>query len=308
MKIGFLYGGQGSQEQGMGFDFYNNSASAKKIYDQYILASRIKNISFKIAKEDLSQTENTQLALVAFQIMVDKMFASKGIIPKGVCGLSIGEYSALYSARVLSEEDVLKIAQIRGKEMSLCAGDISTSMYAISTFDRHGLEGILNEYNEPNRFVQVSNVNGPRQIVISGEEGVLNRIIKKLDKKKIKSIKLNVSGPFHTDYMAPAAEKLKDYFSQLDFNLPEKDLYLNVTGAAYQGEDLKEMMVEQVKNTVLFAKDIESMIEDGIDIFVEIGFNQVIKRIVRKIDKNVKVFSVATYGDFKNVVEEINGK
>lgn len=308
MKIGFLYSGQGSQQVGMGLDFYNNIDSAKKFYDTNIYSEDLKRLSFESSENIISNTENTQLILVGFQIMLTKLFKEKGILPSSVCGLSIGEYAALYSSNVLSDEDAIKIAKFRGDIMSKCCENIETSMYAVMISDEDALKDILNKYNRVIDFVEISNINTNKQMVISGSNIIMGKVLEELNEQKIKAIKLKVSGPFHTKYMNLASEKLKEYFENIEFREPNIELYLNLTGdIVNKDNDIKEIMSKQVNNTVRFCEDIQSMIKNGTDIFIEIGSNKIIKNMVKKIDKNVIVYSVGTYEDFEEVVRSING-
>ncbi|EFI42469.1 ACP S-malonyltransferase [Peptoniphilus sp. oral taxon 386] len=303
-KIGYIYAGQGSQVPHMGLDFYNSSISAKKFYDSVDKSLDLKRLSFEADEDELVKTENTQVVLIGFQVMLTKLFNENNIVPNAVCGLSIGEYGALYCSGVLNEEDVLKISKFRGTEMSKCSEGINTEMYAIINSSEQYINAVLEIYNSTEKFVQISNINSKEQIVISGDKDVLEKVKLHLKKDGVRYIKLKVSGAFHTAYMDRAAESLEKYFKTIEFSEPKIPVYYNVTGSKEDEGNIKNLMVKQVKSTVRFEDDIKNMIEDGIDLFIEIGFNNIIKKIVRKINSNVQVISISSYEDFKDLVEK----
>lgn len=308
MKLGFLYSGQGSQKSGMAYDFYKNDEDAKKFYDSLYLSERVKEISFFMDEENLKKTDNTQLAMVSFQIMVTELLKREKIEAQFLCGMSIGEYASLYASRVLSKDDAIKIAEYRGNLMQKVAEKNKTSMYAIFSSSEPEINDILEKYNSEESFVQISNINSQKQIVISGDSNLMKDVIKELEEKNRKVVELNVAGAFHTDYMKEVAKGLEEFFRNIEFKNPKKDIYLNYTGSKYQGEDLKEIMVNQVKSSVRFKDDIENMLADGVETFVEIGFNESLKKIVKKIDRKIEIISIATYDEFKEAVRSINGK
>lgn len=306
MKIGFLYAGQGSQEVGMGLDFYEKSPLAKEIYDSFPFAEKIQELSFYSKAEILKETQNTQISLVAFQVMVTDLLRVEGIYADGACGLSIGEYGGLYGAGVLSQEDVIKIADFRGRAMSQCANKLQTKMYALLSSDRQSIVHSMEKYNTRDNFVEISNINSPKQIVISGQAQVAEKVVDDLREKNIKAMELNVSGPFHTSYMEPAGQKLGEFLKEIPFEENKIDIFLNRTGKKYAEEDLKKIMEEQVSHTVLFSNNIEEMIESGIDTYIEIGFHKVLQKIVKKMDSRARIFSIATYEDYLKCLEEIH--
>lgn len=308
MKLGFLYGGQGSQVVSMGLDFYENLAEAKAIYDSMPSSKKITELSFYGDEETLKETENTQIAMVAFQCMVTKLLKEKGICPDVYCGLSIGEFSALYGSGVLSMKDAIKISAFRGRIMAEDMKNIDSAMYAIIGSSEEEINTILEKINTREEFCQISNINSPNQIVISGNIDAVEKLKSNLKDLGRKAIKLKVSGAFHTDYMENASKKLEKYFEDIKFNKDNKDLYLNFTGKKHTTENLKEVMVEQVKSTVRLDSCIREMINDGVSTFIEIGFNKVLKKIIEKSGYQVKVYSVSSYESYKELLEEVNGK
>lgn len=308
MKVAFLYGGQGSQKSKMGLDFYENSEVAKKYYDSININKDVKELSFFTDEEVLKQTENTQVVLVAFQIMVTKLLESKGIVADAVAGLSIGEYGALYASGVLSDEDALKVAELRGEAMKKSSENIDTLMYAIMGSTEEVVREVVEKNSSELNFTSISNLNCPGQIVISGEKSSVLSSVDQLKELGCRAIELKVSGPFHTEYMKQASEELEHIFKGINFKEEKIDLYYNLLGRKRDGEDIKEIMTNQVMQAVRFEDALKNMLEDGVDEFVEIGFNNVIKGFMKKIDRKIKVSTISTYEDYLKFVEEYKGE
>ncbi|MDO5712810.1 MAG: ACP S-malonyltransferase [Tissierellia bacterium] len=307
MKLGFLYAGQGSQKPEMGLDFYREDPSARKFYDSLPDGHLIKDLSFYSNEETLRQTENTQVVLVAFQTMITDLLTEKGMVPNALCGLSIGEYAALYTSGVLSKEDVISISRLRGEAMKNAVKGIHTSMIAVLKSNEEEIQKILDEINTKNVFAEISNINSPDQIVVAGAESVIEMLTRRLKEKRIRSIPLKVSGPFHTSYMNPAATTLKELFQKIPFQRERIPIYYNLTGNTSPLIDIKHTMVEQVRQKVRLADDLKNMIEDGVDAFIEIGHQNVFKKILKKMAPKIPVYTIAKYEDYKNVLGRFHG-
>ncbi|RLK63055.1 ACP S-malonyltransferase [Atopobacter sp. AH10] len=307
MKIGFLYGGQGSQREGMGLDFYQQIEEAGQIYDSFPYADFIKEVSFEYEMKRLSETQYAQPALVAYQVMLTQLLENQGIHPEGYCGLSIGEYSALYGAGVIRPKDAIEIAKFRGEVMDKDAKAVDTAMLAVLHKNESEVLALLEEERVADRIF-ISNINSSQQIVLGGESEDIERLAQSLKAKKIRAIKLKTEAAFHTKFMSEASEKLGDFLQRIDFQIPQSDLYLNLTGRLYEGEDFRQTFTKQVKETVRLADDLNHMIQDGYDCFIEIAPSSVFEKLLGKIAPHVKVYPVTTVDDYKKVVEELNGK
>lgn len=309
MKIGFLYGGQGSQQAGMGKDLYENYDYIKEFYDSINLDFDIKDYSFNKDLEIISETKYTQPIMVSFQIAVTKILNNLGINPSFVAGLSIGEYSALVASGVLKDIDAIEIANIRGKSMTKASSGINTGMVAVMGLEKEKIENVLEKLSDDKNKVEIANLNCPGQIVISGEASKVEESIKELKEAGARrAIPLNVSGPFHTSYMEPVAKELEEVFKEYDFYDEKIPVVYNLLGSVRNNEDIKTIMTKQVKSTVKFQESIEYMISQGVDTFIEIGFGDVIKGFLKKIDRKLKVYSInniesikAFEKEFKNV-------
>lgn len=311
MKICFLYGGQGSQKTGMGKDLYENYPVFKEFYDSLSTNFDLKDYSFNQSDEEISKTQYTQPLMVAFQIGITKILKDKGIVSDIVGGLSIGEYSALYTSGVITDKDAILIAEKRGIAMSK-SSDVSCKMMAIVGAPVDLVRDICEKVSEKTGYdVQISNLNCPGQIVIAGEANAIDEVVSILKENKIrKIIQLNVSGAFHTSYMQNASVELENIFKDIEFSIPKIDLGLNVDGKIYDvnkytKDDIKNIMVKQVKSTVYFEEELRNMISKGVDIFVEIGFSSVIKGFLKKIDSEKKVYEVYSVETLENFVNEM---
>lgn len=311
MKICFLYGGQGSQKTGMGKDLYESYPVFKEFYDSLSTNFDLKDYSFNQSDEEISKTQYTQPLMVAFQIGITKILKDKGIVPDIVGGLSIGEYSALYTSGVITDKDAILIAEKRGVAMSK-SSNVSCKMMAIIGAPVDMVRDICEKVSEKTGYdMQISNLNCPGQIVIAGEANAIDEVVSILKENKIrKIIQLNVSGAFHTSYMQNASVELENIFKDIEFSIPKIDLGLNVDGKIYDvnkytKDDIKNIMVKQVKSTVYFEEELRNMISNGVDIFVEIGFSSVIKGFLKKIDSEKKVYEVYSVETLENFVNEM---
>lgn len=308
MKLALIYGGQGSQVQKMGLDFYENNEKAKSFYNNLPFSDLIKEISFNMDQKSLNETKNAQLALVSFEIMVSELIKSKGIRADGFCGLSIGEYPALYGAGVISSEDAIKIAKFRGEAMDIDSKKNKTKMLAIINSTEDYIKNKLEDLNEKDKFVEISNINSNRQIVVGGDVEKIEILKDILKKEKIKAIPLRTEAAFHTSYMKDASKKLGLFLKDIDFKDPKLDLYLNITGEKYKGEDIKDLMTRQVKESVRLYENIKNMINNGYKIFIEISPSPVVGKIIKKIDSSTLVYQISNLEDYKMLVENFNGK
>ena len=311
MKICFLYGGQGSQKTGMGKDLYENYPVFKEFYDSLSTNFDLKDYSFNQSDEEISKTQYTQPLMVDFQIGITKILKDKGIVSDIVGGLSIGEYSALYTSGVITDKDAILIAEKRGIAMSK-SSNVSCKMMAIIGAPVDMVRDICEKVSEKTGYdVQISNLNCPGQIVMAGEANAIDEVVSILKENKIrKIIQLNVSGAFHTSYMQNASVELENIFKDIEFSVPKIDLGLNVDGKIYDvnkytKDDIKNIMVKQVKSTVYFEEELRNMISNGVDIFVEIGFSSVIKGFLKKIDSEKKVYEVYSVETLENFVNEM---
>ena len=283
MHNAFLFPGQGSQYVGMGEDFYNNSNYAQDIYKTAsdILGFNLQEFSFNGPEETLKETQYTQPAIFVHSIIVDKFLKEKDIRANAVAGHSLGEFSALVSADVLSFESALEIVKVRSSEMAQAGKNAPGTMAAILGADDDQLKIICKQ----NGVVVPANINAPGQVVISGEiKAIKNAII---TAKKIgirRALALNVSGAFHSPLMTPARQPLLDVIDSIEFNNAKIPVYQNVSASPVTNATaIRDNILNQLENPVLWCDTILNLKQMGITDFYEVGPGKVLKGLNRQI-------------------------
>ncbi len=282
-KIAFLYAGQGSQETGMGQQFYEDYPEFRAIFDGACLDFDLKEACFVNPNNMLKQTRYTQPCMTAFACGVTEILKKREIKADYVCGLSLGEYSALYSAGVWSLQDTLKIVSRRGQAMEEASEGIESAMCAILGLDLAQIETCCEEASQDG-LVSVCNMNCPGQIVIGGERKAVSaasHLAREHGARRC--IPLQVSGPFHTAFMQPAADALKDIFAEITFHTPTISVLYNVLGGPNALEaEIGDLLVQQVKSPVKMQMCIEYLFNNGVDTFIEIGPGNALQGFVKK--------------------------
>ena len=314
--LGIVYAGQGSQRVGMGQDFYEQYESYKDTIDEAtkvvakVTDMDLAKLSFEGPMEELSKTQYTQPAMVAFAIGVTKLLKEEGITADYTCGLSLGEYSALYEAGTLDEATIMELIAKRGKYMAEASEGLDVKMAAVLGMDRETVMECCDKTNgelKGEKIVQAANFNCPGQIVISGDALAVDKAsayLKEAGAKRI--LPLKVSGPFHTKLMKPAGDKLAKEFSQVDFKEEKSKVIFNCLGREKnQDESVADLLEKQVQSSVYLEDSIKYMKEAGVDTIIEIGPGKAISKFISKTVDDVKVYSIDTVDDFVNTVKEL---
>lgn len=295
-KTAFVFPGQGAQAVGMGRDAYESNSKAKAIFEEAdaVLGFQLSDIIFNGPEEVLKQTANTQPALLTVSAALLELLADSGLKPDYVAGHSLGEYSALVAAGVISFRDAVATVRARGEYMEQAVPGGQGAMAAVLGAEREALGELCQAVSAEGNVVELANVNSPGQIVVSGSAAGVQSIVargKEIGAKRV--IPLEVSGPFHSSLMKPAAERLGETLAKVELNDAKVPLIANVTAReAVQGEEIRRLLVEQVYSPVLWEDSIRYLIEQGVDTFVEIGSGSVLAGLIKKIDKNVRIISV----------------
>lgn len=308
-KIGFVYAGQGSQVVGMGKSFYDNYELAKDIFDNIDLDIDVKKLCFEGSLEELSKTSNTQPCMVAVAVVATKLLKENGINPNYVAGLSLGEYSALNAAGVLSDQDAINLVRFRGQAMERAAKGIESKMVAIIGLDRDLLNEAVNEASELG-VVSIANYNCPGQLVIGGQADAVSKASElALEKGARRAIPLNTSGPFHTELLAPASDELKEKFKDVQFNEMQVPVIFNSSAKELEaGVSVASMLEKQVMSSVYFEDSVRYMIDNGVDTIIEIGPGKVLSGFIRKIDKSIKTYQVEDQASLEKTLAGLKGE
>ena len=311
-KIAFVFPGQGSQVVGMGkdlFDQYEPSAQVFHAADQK-LGLALSDIIFEGPKEDLTLTHNTQPALLTTSTALLEHFTQFGIKADYVAGHSLGEYSALVAAGVLSFEDAVYAVRKRGEYMQEAVPAGNGAMAAILGLDRDKLMAVTEEVTNEGHSVQLANLNCPGQIVISGsKKGVEIAGERAKEAGAKRAILLEVSGPFHSELMKPAAERFSSVLAEVNLDNAQVPVIANVTAEPIEDkEEIKSKLVEQLYSSVLWEDSVRKMMELGVDTFIEIGPGKVLAGLIKKIDRKVKVYSVYDMETSNQVAEALKGE
>lgn len=286
MKIAFLFPGQGSQYMGMGKDIYENYEEARNIYDKAseILNIDMKKICFETLNEELTKTENTQIAIAVTSLAILEILKKHGIEAEVSAGLSLGEYVALMYSNILSIEDGLKLLSKRGYYMENYISNEEYLMAAVIGLDSKIIEEECEKMQKEGLFVCIANYNYSMQTVISGNKEaveIISKKIKELGAKRV--IPLNTSGPFHTKKLEQAKELYEKELEKVNFNKPNKIVVKNIDGKPYEEKDnFNEILSKHIVSPVRFDKTIKYLKENNVDTFIEIGPRKSINRFYKK--------------------------
>lgn len=308
MKIGFLFPGQGSQTVGMGKDLYESYEEAKQVYDKVekVTGMEIKRISFEGPEEELNKTQNTQVAILTQSLAILAILKKYNIQATMSAGLSLGEYTALIEDGILDLEEGVKLVQKRGEIMQNLTPQGNWKMAAILGLSE---EKVQEACNQVEGFVVPANFNTIGQIVISGEETAVTKageLAKEFGAKKV-SI-LNTAGPFHTEKLSECSKVLKEEIDKIKINAKNSKVVKNVDGKPYtQTEDIAQVLADHIMNPVRFTYDLQTMYDNGIDTFIEIGPGKTLSGFVKRMnfERTVQIKNINNVDTLEQVIKEV---
>ena len=289
MKCAYVFPGQGAQFPGMGKELYENNAQAKALFDKAneILGFDITKIMFEGTAEELKQTKVTQPAVFLHSVILAKVM---GIEPAAVAGHSLGEFSALVAAEVLSFEDGLRLVAKRAMAMQKCCESQPGGMAAILNLDDSVFEQVCSEIDG---VVVAANYNCPGQLVISGDDSSVDLACSKLKEAGARrALRLPVGGAFHSPLMEAARAELEEAIAQVEFKTPICPIYQNVDAKAQNDpEIIKANLIAQLTAPVRWTQIVKGMVADGMEQFVELGPGSVLQGLIKKCESDVEVES-----------------
>ena len=306
-----LFPGQGSQTVGMGTEFFNKFDLVKKIFKQ-----ADEKLNFPISKlildgpaDELQLTKNTQPAILTVSYSIFKVMSEEfGFDLKSskyFAGHSLGEYSALVCSGSLKFSDALYLLHERGRAMQEAVPVGMGKMIAILGVKNDEVNNLIN-LNNNTGVCEIANDNAEGQVIVSGNKDSIENFQNVLKEKKIKSLPLKVSAPFHCSLMKPAAKVMEEKIKNTEFKKPLLEIINNVTASPEKNpENIKKLLVEQIYSTVKWRQSIVKMNEHNVKNFIEIGPGKVLNGMVKRTIKNVTCFSVNSIKDIENVLNEL---
>ncbi|MDA3130650.1 ACP S-malonyltransferase [Aliibacillus thermotolerans] len=308
-KTAFLFPGQGSQYVGMGKEIYDQTIEAKEVIDQVddTLDYGLSRLMFEGPLEELTRTEHAQPALLTVSVAVLQLLHKEGIRADYAAGHSLGEYSALVAADVLSLKEAVKLVKKRGLLMEEAVPTGVGTMAAVMGLEREKLSEVTEEVSDTTGTVELANINAPGQIVISGKKEAVEKVGELAREKGAKRvIPLSVSGPFHSSLMQPAQEQLQEEINALSFSDATVPVIQNVNATEATDKDIiKKQLIKQVTAPVYWEDTIRRLLDLGVTRFIEVGPGKVLSGLVRRVQRRgVEVYAVENIESIQALLKE----
>ena len=309
MKTALIFPGQGSQYIGMGQDFYSKYEVSRQIMDNLdnAIGRELTKEIFTGKETDISKTQNAQPAIMATSISIfcalkdEKLISEKSF--QCVAGHSLGEYSALVANNSLQFTDSVKLLKVRSKAMQDSMPLGTGGMIAILGSSEENINNAIKDARNYGKIF-IANDNAKGQIVLSGEMNAIDFILSNFKELEIKkAIKLPVSAPFHCDLIYQASEKLEQEISNYKFSKFSVPLYSNVTSSICNEDEISELLVKQITSKVRWREIVENMILNNIENFIEIGPNNVLTGLVKRINRDVNTISISKLEDLDKLAK-----
>jgi [acyl-carrier-protein] S-malonyltransferase len=305
VKVAFCFPGQGSQDVGMGRAFAEALPQARAVYEEASEAAGfdVARVCFEGPIEELTRTEVQQPALVATSLACLRAVEGAGLRPDYVIGHSVGEYSALVAAGVVTAREAVALVRERGEAMAEAARTHPGAMAAVLGLDDAVVEALCAGIEN----VWPANYNCPGQIVVSGETAAVDRLLSLADERGARrTVKLRVSGAFHSPLAARAAERLRPALEAVRFHEPAPPFMSTVTARIESAQRLVQVLLEQLTGPVRFTHAVRALVKEGVGIFVEIGPGQVLSGLLRRCDRSLTTISVGDPDSLRRLEETLS--
>ena len=293
MKTAFVFPGQGSQYVGMGKDIYEHYPVAKEVFQQAsdALGYDVADLCFNGPVEELNRTFRTQPCILTVSSALNSVLKEKGIQPSVVAGHSLGEYSALVAAEVISLKDSVSLTEKRGRFMQEAVPEGKGLMAAILGLEREKVDEICNSLISG--YAAAANYNCPGQIVIAGEKTAVEEAIELCKSAGAKrAIALAVSVPSHCKLMNGASERLGELLGTIELKDPFIPLVNNADAKFLKtAEEIKPSLIRQLNSPLLWEDSIKAIYASGIDTFIEVGPGKVLSGLIKRIVPEAKILS-----------------
>jgi [acyl-carrier-protein] S-malonyltransferase len=290
-KIAFCFPGQGSLETGMGRDIAEASSEAREVFEIGSEASGLDlaKLCFDTPIEEMVETELQQPALVATSLALLAALRDRGFKPDFVVGHSVGEFAALAAGGAMSVRETIGLVRERGLAMAEAAKERPGSMAAILGLEDEAVERLCRKI----LGVWPANYNCPGQIVVSGENTAVDELCARAEEEGARrTVKLRVSGAFHSPLVAHAADRLRPAVERIRFSEPTAPFMSTVTARLESAQRMGPLLVDQLTAPVRFTQAATELVREGVRTFVEVGPGNVLSGLVKRIDRSVKAIPV----------------
>jgi [acyl-carrier-protein] S-malonyltransferase len=296
--IALLCPGQGAQHVGMGKDFYESFGVARRIFEQADkeLGIPLTSLCFEGPEEKLNATDIAQVGIFVTSVAIFETLLELGKAqqPRAVAGLSLGEYTALHLAGVMTFADALHVVRARGRLMQAAAEAAPSTMLALIGADEPTAEAICAEAASDGVIVP-ANFNSPGQIVLSGSFPACEKAAKVAETKGVRCVPLKVAGAFHSPFMQTAADGMREVLEKVELSTPKMPVISNVTAQPHgSAASIRELLIKQVVAPVRWYQSIDTLKGMGVDQWLEVGPGRVLTGLMKKIDRKAAIENVST--------------